>query len=95
MGTIVGVLKMAAGFFLGKSENLGVANRVAGAANYAWALPAIGWLWWHRAENLTLNLVLDHGGHPETISLFTASYLGASLVVGAIFAWIEFGRRAP
>ena len=89
------IIKTIIGFVLGKSSDLGTVNRTAGVINYAWALPALGWVWFHRAETFTLQVVLSHNGKPETVSLFTATYLGASLTVGIIWGWIEFNRRAP
>ncbi len=92
---IFNIIKSVAGFFLGSGANLGTANRVAGVVNYAWLLPVLGWIWFHRAENITIQVVLAHAGKPETLELLTTTYFGLSIIVVAVFAFIEFGRRAP
>lgn len=81
-------------FLLGKKDELGGVNRATGVINYAWALPALGWVWFHRTETLVLQVVVDQAGKHDIITLLSTTYLGASLVVGAVFLYVEFNRRA-
>lgn len=80
---------------LGFNPEFGKTNAVAGVINYAWLIPVMGWVWFHRAETIVFQVALNIKDKTEVITLFSTTYLGLSLVVIAIFGYIEVNRRAP
>lgn len=81
--------------FLGFTSDNSNTNKTVGFINYAWMLPALGWVWLHRTETIMFQIVLELKGKNEVINLFSTTYFGLSLVILGIFVYIEVNRRSP
>ena len=84
------ILKTVFGFTTGAS----LANKTSGVINYAIFLPLGGWVWFHKADAVILQMVVEYKGKMETFSLFQTTIGGLALVVAGIFVYVEFLRRS-
>lgn len=78
---------------LGLFGNSSNTNKATGILNYAWFIPTITWAWWHRAETIIIQVVLNIKGKQEIITLLSTTYLGLSLIILGFFVYIEVNRR--
>lgn len=81
--------------FLGFTSDNSKTNTTAGIINYAWMLPALGWVWLRRTETIVFQIVLELKGKNEVINLFSTTYFGLTLVILIIFGYVEINRRSP
>jgi hypothetical protein len=90
MNIILNILKTVLGFTDGAS----LANKTSGVINYAIFLPLSGWVWFHKADAVILQMVVEYQGKMETFSLFQTTVGGLALIVAGLFVYVEFLRRS-
>lgn len=90
----MGLIKNVVGIILGFGAGSSLSNKVAGATNYAIFLPVLTWIWFHKAGEITLQILVVDNGKSEVISLLTTTFGGLGLVVVGGLVYVEFLRRS-
>jgi hypothetical protein len=91
---MMGIIKNILGTLLGFTAGSSIANKASGVVNYAIFLPLGGWVWFHKADAVILQMVVEYKGKMETFTLFQTTIGGLALVVAGVFVYVEFLRRS-
>lgn len=88
------IIKNVLGVVLGFGASSSLPNKVAGATNYAIFLPVLTWVWFHKAGELTLQIVVSYSDKSETIKLFNTTFGGLGVIIIGALVYLEFLRRS-